>query len=128
MWVLSCFGIYEFMYKTSFKDLIVWRKSIELVKEIYRITDQFPSEDRFVLVAQMRRAALSIPSNIAEGKKRKGKAELLQFFRIADGSAAELESQLIVATELYSSLNFKTVSYLLQEIQKMLCAYIKKLL
>ena len=116
------------MKKTSFKELIVWRKSIDLVKEIYKTTEKLPRGEQFILVAQMRRAAISIPCNIAEGKKRKTRLEVLRFLRIADGSAAELETQLTICRELYPNMNFTVISNLLQEVQKMLFAFIQRLM
>lgn len=78
----------------SYKDLIVWQKSFELCLLIYRITKEFPKEELYGIVSQMRRAALSIPSNIAEGFSRHRKLEYIQFLHISFGSAAELETQL----------------------------------
>lgn len=115
------------MYIESFKQLIVWQKSIELVKMIYIVTAQFPNSELYGLVSQMRRAAIAIPSNIAEGKKRRTKKDFLQFLRIADGSAAELETQIIIAQGLYLSIDFSTTQLVLTEIQKMLITMIKKL-
>lgn len=115
------------MYVESFKQLIVWQKAIELVKEIYCVTRDFPKTEIYGLVSQIRRASVSIPSNIAEGKKRKTKKDFVQFLRIADGSAAELETQLIISKELYSSINFLKAEKLLTEIQKMLITIINKL-
>jgi four helix bundle protein len=89
------------MYLKSYKELKVWQKSIELVKEIYRITNGFPRNEIYGLVIQMRRAAVSIPSNIAEGYSRKNLKEYLQFLRVAYSSSAELETQLIIAKDLY---------------------------
>jgi four helix bundle protein len=88
----------------GYKDLLVWRKGIDLVKEIYQLTKPFPADERFGLVSQMRRAAVSIPSNIAEGQARKTTREFVQFVSHAEGSLAELDTQLILAVELgYSS-------------------------
>lgn len=115
------------MYVESFKQLIVWQKSIELVKETYLSTEKLPKNEAYGLVSQMRRAAVSIPSNIAEGKKRKTRKDFLQFLRIADGSAAELETQLIIVRALYSNTDFIKVMSLLEEVQKMLITMIKKL-
>lgn len=106
------------MYIESFKQLVVWQKSIALVKHIYQITNQFPREELYGLVSQMRRAAVAIPSNIAEGKKRKTKKDFVQFLRIADGSAAELETQIIISKELYSSLNFSNMKPCLQKYRR----------
>ncbi len=84
----------------SYRNLLIWQKGIGLVKEIYLLTGQFPSEERFGLSSQMRRAAVSVPSNIAEGQARKSTAEFIQFLSIAQGSLAELETQLIISNEL----------------------------
>jgi four helix bundle protein len=85
---------------TSYKELKVWRESVELVKDVYIATKLFPKEELYVLVSQIRRAAISIPSNIAEGHMRKGTREFVQFAQVALGSAAELDTQLVIAREL----------------------------
>lgn len=82
------------------KDLDVWKKSIALVTEIYRITSNLPKEEQFGLISQMRRAAVSVPANIAEGFGRKTTGELKQFIGIAKGSLAELETLLIISKNL----------------------------
>src|ERR1700730_14598660 len=87
----------------SYKDLLVWQKGIALAKVVYRLTQKYPSEEKFGLVAQMRRAAISIPSNIAEGQARHTTGEFIQFISHAEGSVAELSTQLILATELQFS-------------------------
>lgn len=115
------------MYLESFKELIVWQKSINLVKEIYRITKLFSRSEQYGLVSQMRRSVISIPSNIAEGKKRGTSKDFIQFLRIADGSAAELETLIIIVKDLYPDMDFSKANSLLQEIQKMLITMIKKL-
>jgi len=84
----------------GYKDLLVWQKGIQLAKEIYRITQTFPSAEKFGLVSQMRRAAVSIPSNIAEGQARHTTKEFVQFVSHAEGSLAEMDTQLILALEL----------------------------
>ncbi len=84
----------------SYRDLEVWQKGIQLAKAIYQLTMSFPSEERFGLTNQMRRAAVSIPSNIAEGHARLSTAEFQRFLAIAMGSVAELETQIILSTEL----------------------------
>lgn len=94
------------MYIKSFKQLIVWQKSILLVKEIYEITKKFPQNEMYGLVSQMRRSAVSLPSNIAEGYKRRGIKEYLQFLSIAEASSAELETQIIISKDLYKKLIF----------------------
>ena len=84
----------------NYKDLLVWQKGIVLAKDIYRLTQNFPTEEKFGLVAQMRRAAVSIPSNLAEGQARHTSGEFVQFISHAEGSAAELDTQLILSVEL----------------------------
>ena len=82
------------------KDLDVWKKSIELVTEIYSVTANFPNEEKYGIVSQIRRAAISVPSNIAEGCARFSNKENLRFLDIARGSLAELETQLIISKNL----------------------------
>ena len=82
------------------KDLEVWQKSISFVTVIYKTTANFPAEEKFGLSSQLRKASISIPSNIAEGAARKGKVEFVQFLYIALASAAEIETQLFIARNL----------------------------
>ncbi len=97
------------------KDLEAWKKSIDLVKDIYSITKDFPSSEQFGLVSQMRRAAVSIPSNLAEGSARFSDKDSTRFIDISLGSLAELETQIIIAKEL----NFiKENQTLLEKIKK----------
>lgn len=84
----------------SHHDLIAWQEAIRLVEIVYRDTSRFPSEETFGLKVQMRRAAVSVPSNIAEGSARKTTGELIQFLGIARGSLAELETQFVLAERL----------------------------
>jgi len=84
----------------DFKDLKIWQEGIVLVKEIYKISSKFPKNEEYCLGGQMKRAAISIPSNVAEGFRRKHNKEYIQFLNIAAGSAAELETQIIMANEL----------------------------
>ncbi len=84
----------------SYKDLLVWQKGIVLVKKIYQLTQTFPDTEKFGLVSQMRRAAVSIPSNIAEGQARHTRKEFIQFLSHAEGSVAELETQILIGVEL----------------------------
>lgn len=111
----------------SHKELIVWQKSITLVKDIYRLTSNFPKNELYGLSSQMQRAAVSIPSNIAEGYSRKNTKEYLQFLRIAYGSATELETQIIIAEDLYKDIDYKATAFLLEEILKMLNTIISKI-
>lgn len=113
----------------SYKDLIVWQKSMDLVCEIYKCTDHFPREEVFGLTSQMRRASISIPSNIAEGRRRGTKRDFLQFLRIAYSSGAELETQIIISKQLSHTkhVNFKLAETFLLEVMKMLNTMISKL-
>lgn len=106
----------------SYKNLEVWKKSYQLSLDIYLITSRFPKSEIFCLVSQMRRAAVSIPSNIAEGNIRFGKKEHAQFIRIAYGSSAELETQLMISRDLnfISEKEYNEISLLLSEVMKML--------
>lgn len=115
------------MYLKSYKELTVWQKSIELVKEIYLLTNEFPKSEMYGLAIQMRRAAVSIPSNIAEGYLRKNRKEFLQFLRVSYGSSAELETQVIIAQDLYRDVQYTNACSLLEEVQKMLNGIIRKL-
>lgn len=117
------------MYAKSFKDLIVWQRSMELVKEIYSLTSEFPKNELYGLSSQMQRAAVSIPSNLAEGYFRGHKQEFLQFMSIAMGSAAELQTQILICQSInnFSKLNFEKATSLLEEVLKMLFTMRKNL-
>ena len=93
------------MTKTTHKDLDVWKFSIRFVKDIYQLTSKFPSEEKFGLTAQIRRSAVSIPSNISEGSARNSNKDYVRFLYIALGSLSEIETQLIIAKELSFSNN-----------------------
>ena len=84
----------------SYRDLEVWKRAMKLAKRIYRVTSRFPADERFGLTNQIRRAAVSIPSNLAEGHARSGPAEFGRFISIAMGSVAEVETQLLLAVDL----------------------------
>lgn len=111
------------------KDLLVWKKSIDLVEQIYTFTKQFPKEELYGITNQMRRCAVSIPANIAEGSGRKNKAEFIQFLHIALGSASELETHLIISQRLgfLSSNSYDEIMNVLNEIIKMICGLINSL-
>ncbi|MBU0558953.1 MAG: four helix bundle protein [Bacteroidetes bacterium] len=113
----------------SFKDLVVWQKSHELTLEIYKITLNFPSEEKFGLTSQMRRAAYSIPANIVEGHSRKSKKEFLQFLSIAKGSLEELKYFIILSSDLEYINNEITeqLESMSEEVSKMLYAFTKSL-
>lgn len=110
----------------SYKDLKVWVKSIELVKEVYKITKQLPSSEKFGLTSQINRCAVSIPSNIAEGQQRNNKAEFRQFIGIARGSAAELDTQLIIVESIFK-IDTEILRAEINEIQRMLAVLSNKL-
>jgi len=112
---------------TSHKELKVWQKGIELVKSVYEVTQSFPANEQFGLVSQMRRAAVSIPSNIAEGCGRNSDKELTHFLYVALGSASELETQIIISQELNFLGNEKSeqLQSLILEIIKMTSSLIK---
>ena len=116
-------------YLKSYKELIVWQKSVQLVKEVFLLTNKFPKSELYGLISQMRRAAISIPSNIAEGYGRKSSKEYAQFYSIAYGSGLELETQIIIARELGFANNedFGKVELLLEEVLKMLNSMISKM-
>ena len=109
----------------SYKDLVVWQKSINLVKLVYKLTKQLPKSESFGLTSQMQRSAISISSNIAEGWARNHRLEFARFLSISYASAAELETQIIIAKDEYSNISYLTAEQLLLEIQKMLFTLIK---
>ncbi len=113
----------------SYKDLIVWQKAMELVKKIYLLTELFPRNETYGLVSQMQRAAVAIPSNIAEGYLRNHKKEYIQFLSVALGSAAELETQILICKSLpkLNKINFSDAEALLTEILKMLYVMIERI-
>jgi four helix bundle protein len=106
----------------SFRELIVWKRAMELVKCVYALTESFPSKEQFGLSAQMRRAAVSIPSNVAEGYVRSSTKEYMRFVTIAFGSSTELETQLEIAKMLdFGTANLLEECFALdQEVQRML--------
>ena len=115
---------------SSYKDLAVWQKSCDVAVEVYSLTKDLPKEERFGICSQMQRAAVSIASNIAEGSKRGSKKDFLHFIRIAQGSGAELETQLIIISRVYDVNNSdKLISVidLLNQTMKMLHGLSKSL-
>ena len=114
----------------SYKGLIVWQKSIALVKCIYVITAHFPSEEKFGIISQMRRSAVSVPSNIAEGQARRTTGDYIRFVSMAEGSLAELDTQLIISIDLgfCDKQESETCFALMTEIRKMLNALRRSLL
>ena len=108
----------------SYEDLSVWKKSMNLAVKIYELTKHMPKEELYGLTAQMRRAAVSIPSNIAEGQQRASTKEFLRFLSIARGSNAELQTQLVLACKLgyFQSEQIRETMNLTREISKMINA------
>lgn len=111
----------------SYKDLDVWQKSIELVKEIYILVKYLPKEETYALSDQIRRSAVSIPSNIAEGSGRNGTKEYIQFLYIALGSLCELETQIIIAKEIGYINNIEKIEGDMTTIKKMINSMITSL-
>ena len=108
--------------KRAHHDLQVWQLGMRLVKDIYQLTRRLPDSEKFALCSQMQRVAVSIPSNIAEGAARSGNKELLHFLSIARGSLCELETQVIISSELgYVDDNQETMK-LINELFTKLCA------
>jgi four helix bundle protein len=112
--------------KHNFKELLVWKKSIDLVKSVYLLTSTLPSEEKFGLISQMNRSSVSIPSNIAEGSGRTSNKEFLYFLNIAISSSYELETQLIITNQLFD-LEVDTVLTQISEVQKMILGLKKNL-
>ncbi len=112
-----------------YKELLIWKKGMELTAVIYRLTARFPTDEKYGLISQMRRAAVSVPSNIAEGQARHGTGEFLQFLSHANGSLAELETQLLLSVELgfRGQSDVAEAIQIVAELQKMLAAIRRKL-
>jgi four helix bundle protein len=109
----------------DFRELIVWQKAMMLTSLIYSLTKFLPEEERFALSSQMRRCAVPIPSNIAEGSKRGTKKDFTRFLRIAGGSAAGLETQMELMKQIYTREDEQAFG-ILKEVQKMLQGLISK--
>lgn len=112
----------------DYKKLIVWQKSFKLTEEIYKLTKNYPEEERWGLVSQMRRCSVSIPSNIAEGFGRVSKKHFLNFLKISLGSLLELETQILLSKQinLIEKNSSKKSEELLMETKKILSTLIKK--
>lgn len=111
----------------SFKELTVWQKSVDLTEEIYKLCILLPKSEVFGLASQMQRAAVSIPSNLAEGYRRNNRKEYVQFCGVALGSAAELETQLIITERVYHLAQVTGLLERTVEVEKMLASLIAKL-
>lgn len=110
------------MANRNYRNLIVWQKSMDVVVQTYQLTAKFPNDEKFGIISQMRRCAVSIPSNIAEGSRRGSEKEFRRFILISFGSGAELETQLEISRKLnyVSDIDLKNVEMLLEEVMKML--------
>jgi len=117
------------MKAQNYKDLIVWQRAMQLAKEIYTLTKKMPKEELYGLTNQMRRACISIPSNIAEGHARRGKKEFAQFLSIATGSRAELQTQLLLCVDIgyLPRLDIEPAMSLSEEVGRMLSSLLQKL-
>ena len=113
----------------SYKDLTIWQKSIELTKIIYTLTKSYPKEEQYGLTAQIRRAAVSVPSNIAEGHTRYGSREFTHFLYIARGSLAEIDTQSYIAQQLgyIDEQQYLSIFSKIDELQRMIFSLIDKL-
>ena len=112
-----------------FRELIVWKKAMELVTEVYRITARFPESEKFGLVTQLRRAAVSVPSNIAEGQGRSSTGEFKQFLGHARGSLCEVDTQIEIAVNLglLTQENARRFETLIGDVARLLNALIRSL-
>ena len=113
----------------GYRDLVVWQKGLALAKEVYLLTKHLPADEKFGLVSQMRRAAVSVPSNIAEGQARHTTGEFIQFISHAEGSVAELDTQLALCQDLklLTSKDSTNAANLLGELRRMLNGLRRKL-
>ena len=119
----------ENQIQVGYKKLVVWQKAMELVEVLYRLTKKFPADERYGITSQIRRAAISIPSNIAEGCYRRSRAEFRHFLIIAYGSGAELETQLEISRRLgyNDELSFHMIEPRLNEVMRLLNAIIRSM-
>jgi len=117
------------MPKHRFKELIVWQKAMDVARTTYQLCAGFPSNERMGLTSQMRRSAVSIPSNIAEGAGRGGNKEFAQFLRIANGSCYELHTQMILAADFgfISSEQLLAAEGQIDEVERLLFAFMQKI-
>ena len=113
----------------TYREIIAWKKSMKLVKNIYRLTDSLPKDEKFGLISQIRRAAVSIPSNIAEGFGRRSDKSFLNFLSIAVGSLYELKTQIEICYELsyINKSNFKLINDDLEEVERLLIGFTSKI-
>ncbi len=115
------------VYIKDYKDLIVWKKSMVLTKTIYLLCKHIPTSEKFSLISQMQRSAVSVPSNIAEGYGRTTRKDYAHFLHIARGSAAELETQILLTKDLYPNIDTTLALNQVMEVRKILVVLIQKL-
>ena len=114
----------------SYKDLLIWKKGMDISVSVYTLTNDFSADERFGLISQLRRATVSVPSNIAEGYGRGSTKSYIQFIKIARGSLYEVETQLLLAFELgfiKDEKRYNEILYQYTELSKMISAFLKKL-
>lgn len=113
----------------NFRKLDIWSKSMDLVTEIYQLTNTFPSNERFGLISQMQRSAVSIPTNIAEGSAKSSNKDFARFLEMSIGSSLELETELTIALNLkyIDSMVFESIQNKIIELQKMITGFKNKL-
>ncbi len=111
----------------TFRDLIAWQKAMQLARKVYQATEVMPKSERFGLIVQMRRAAVSVPSNIAEGHGRQSRVDYLRFLKVARGSLMELQTQLILSEDLGFLSPSPELSELLAETDRVLQGLIRSL-
>jgi len=111
----------------TYKDLIVWQKSIALVSDVYKLVRSFPDDEKYGLTSQIKRSSVSVPSNIAEGYGRSSRRNYIQFLRISRGSLFELETQIVIGKKLNFINNSEEIDNTITEISKMLNSLINKL-
>jgi len=117
------------LYRRNFKELKIWQKGFDIVIKAFKLTDGFPKEERYGMISQINRAAVSIPSNIAEGSSRTSEKDYQRFIEISLGSSFELETQLLIAQTVgfgNAAINLQMLKDIDEE-QKMLLAFMKKL-
>ena len=113
----------------NFRNLDIWKNAVELSKMIYKATKNFPAEEKYGLISQIQRAAVSVASNIAEGSSRKSEVDFARFLEISIGSAFEVETQLIIANELnyISKSNYESILSHIQILQRQINALLTKI-
>ena len=114
----------------SYKDLLIWQKGLEIVSNVYKLVEEFPKEELYALTSQIKRASISIPSNIAEGYGRSSTQSYISFINISRGSLFELETQLIIANELKFVKDYVLYSIIIEQVSeesKMINSFINKL-